>query len=736
MLLLRLIFILTIFSITNLSAQEPCSFHLVVLGSSTAAGTGPSSPDSTWVNKYRKYVESINERFQVTNLAIGGTTTYHIMPDDNAVADRPAPNTTNNISQAIRLGASAILVNMPSNDTSNGFLPAEQLNNFATLAATADAANIPIWICTTQPKNYTDQLSIDRQLEVKDAILATYGNHALDFWTEFASSNNTLNPAFDSGDGTHMNDAAHAILVQKVIDKTLIEEASFAHEYIEIGISDLALEDYKFCGGDMILSGKLTNNGQTQNEEIVIEFSDLANYLGSTSISNLRTCESLTFEFGFNTEDNTIHRITANLENTDPVPGNNSAFLDFETIPKPTIETQSTTFCYGQEAVLNASTPPPFQINWYDDALGENLLGNGFNFTTEPLFSNFTYYAQAFVEPFNVSDSLLTTDVFNKDWNGVMIDLTPKKDLVIDSLEIRIKDLGSQGITAYYKQGTYLGSENTPEDWTLWGTDVAEVNEEGQYHVVNFGELSLSSGLKFGIYLHMNNSGARLSYNDALEAVNYETNELILSTGTGITHTFAENYFPRDWNGRVHYHHKVEAPSCLSDLTPAEAILSDPIVTLGEDISILVGEQWEIDLGDSFSSYTWNDQAGGQTFTFEATEDNIGTTVITVTVTDEFGCTASDEINITVLSNPNAVHYLNNNRLLIFPNPAKDNIFIKGKLEDSYNMILTDLNGRILRQGAATDKISLENISSGLVFIKIYDSLTGKYIFEKVVVGK
>ena len=79
------IFIFLTFILKGQDEQNPClsnqDFHLVILGSSTAAGTGPSSPDSTWVNRYRNFLQGINPDNLVTNLAIGGTTTYHIMPN-------------------------------------------------------------------------------------------------------------------------------------------------------------------------------------------------------------------------------------------------------------------------------------------------------------------------------------------------------------------------------------------------------------------------------------------------------------------------------------------------------------------------------------------------------------------------------------------------------------------------------------------------------------------------------
>jgi len=73
---------------------NPCwqrdTLHWVVLGSSTAAGTGASSPDSAWVSRYRQYVQRLNGANQVTNLAVGGFTTWRILDDGfQAPAGKP-----------------------------------------------------------------------------------------------------------------------------------------------------------------------------------------------------------------------------------------------------------------------------------------------------------------------------------------------------------------------------------------------------------------------------------------------------------------------------------------------------------------------------------------------------------------------------------------------------------------------------------------------------------------------
>ena len=87
---------------------------IVVVGSSTSAGTGASTSDSAYVSRYRAYVKSIDPRAIVVNLAVGGYTTYNVMPTGFVPpAGRPTPNPLNNITRALAYKPWAILVNLP-----------------------------------------------------------------------------------------------------------------------------------------------------------------------------------------------------------------------------------------------------------------------------------------------------------------------------------------------------------------------------------------------------------------------------------------------------------------------------------------------------------------------------------------------------------------------------------------------------------------------------------------------
>ena len=214
--------------------------RIVVLGSSTAAGAGVSDSNRAWVNQYRSYLQSLDPTHTVINLAKGGYTTCAIMPTGTDPYDTGENllevDTERNITKALSLSPNAIIINMPTNDVSNGIPVATQLDHFATIIDLAKAAGIKVWITTSQPHNfgekyngpyseehqpdYWKQTARDQFKELTDSILNRYGEYALDFYTPIATEDgySFIRPEYDSGDGVHLNDAAHDILFNVVKD--------------------------------------------------------------------------------------------------------------------------------------------------------------------------------------------------------------------------------------------------------------------------------------------------------------------------------------------------------------------------------------------------------------------------------------------------------------------------------------------------------------------------------------
>lgn len=202
-------------------SPEMQAARIVVLGSSTAAGIGPSHPDSAWVNRYRKFLQTIDPNHQVINLARGGYTTYHLMPNGfSPPGGRPTPDPARNITQALLRNPDAIIINLPSNDAAFGYSVAEQLANYDTILTATNTQNVPVWISTTQPRNLSNT-GRQNLMAMRDSTFARFGEKAVDFWNDIANPDGTIKSQYNSGDGIHLNNAGHRILFERVAAKAI-----------------------------------------------------------------------------------------------------------------------------------------------------------------------------------------------------------------------------------------------------------------------------------------------------------------------------------------------------------------------------------------------------------------------------------------------------------------------------------------------------------------------------------
>jgi len=211
---------------------------IVVIGSSTAAGTGASTPALSWVGLFRAYVQSQEPTAQVVNLAVGGITTYHVMPSDyTPPAGRPSPLAPNNVTMALAYKPHLIIVNLPSNDVNAGYTTAEVMANYDAVLAEATAVGVPVWFTTTQPRNFASQAQRDQQLEIANLTLSEFGTYAVDVWNGLAAADGTILPAYGSGDGIHLNDAGHALIYDRMLGAGIWEYM------LTVGIEDPGEEE-------------------------------------------------------------------------------------------------------------------------------------------------------------------------------------------------------------------------------------------------------------------------------------------------------------------------------------------------------------------------------------------------------------------------------------------------------------------------------------------------------------
>ena len=225
-------------------ADDPRSCPIVVIGSSTAEGTGASTQDSAWVDRYRAALYQNDTRLEVFNLALGGYTTYHLLPTGTVIPPGVgiAIDPERNVTRALTYNPTAIVINLPSNDTRNNISTEQQLVNFRQIVHAIRDAGAAAYVCTTQPRNFSDPEQITIQQVVRDSIFAEYGDAAIDFWTGLADENGYILPELDSGDGVHVNDQGHRWLVRQVLDKRVDTLCDLASSVLSIKKKEIEID--------------------------------------------------------------------------------------------------------------------------------------------------------------------------------------------------------------------------------------------------------------------------------------------------------------------------------------------------------------------------------------------------------------------------------------------------------------------------------------------------------------
>ncbi len=208
------------------SSQEADSQlkRLVVIGSSTAAGSGASPYDSCWVRRINfqyKYQQAVVDT--VHNLAWPGYDNYHGMPSSYPPAfGNSNPDPERNITKANSFTPNVIIVSFVSNKFDQ--MPMDSI--MKTLQVIKDSANIEDRVCfisTSQPRGSFDDAGRARLRVVKDSILNRFGFYAINFFDSLVNNvDNTILPQYAYiGDNIHINNAGHYMLYKQVLAKDI-----------------------------------------------------------------------------------------------------------------------------------------------------------------------------------------------------------------------------------------------------------------------------------------------------------------------------------------------------------------------------------------------------------------------------------------------------------------------------------------------------------------------------------
>ncbi|GEM_PF-3489156 len=126
----------------------------------------------------------------------------------------------------------------------------------------------------------------------------------------------------------------------------------------------------------------------------------------------------------------------------------------------------------------------------------------------------------------------------------------------------------------------------------------------------------------------------------------------------------------------------------------------------------------DIDAGSMFTNFLWSTGANTQIVTASLSGE------YSVTVTDSNGCKSSDSVLIDIW--PSGVDEVQDNRLTLYPNPAKDRVFIRSdQLITNAMLTVFDLSGREVH-AVVTDMnpgqevlLDLSAMASGTYFVRV-----------------
>lgn len=174
-------------------------------------------------------------------------------------------------------------------------------------------------------------------------------------------------------------------------------------------------------------------------------------------------------------------------------------------------------------------------------------------------------------------------------------------------------------------------------------------------------------------------------------------------------------------------------PVCSFVSISLESLPELPIVY---DTSIYAGEKLIISLPDNNASSFKVTPEGlvDRDLIIDGSNLQPGANEFTISSENEAGCTAEHKFTVTLL---NGSRPISGEELLIYPNPAKENINIAsiGTIEENFNLQVLDLAGRVVasqgKTGADLGQIDVSSVGEGVYFVRIQNGtrfMTGRFV--------
>jgi hypothetical protein len=125
-----------------------------------------------------------------------------------------------------------------------------------------------------------------------------------------------------------------------------------------------------------------------------------------------------------------------------------------------------------------------------------------------------------------------------------------------------------------------------------------------------------------------------------------------------------------------------------------------PVVSLGQDTVVCSDEAVWLDAGAGQTAYLWSTGASTQSILFDSTGLGVGNHHIWVNVSNSFGCSASDTMEVVFVDCTGIMEPDANHGIIAYPNPFSNYLIIHHNATISTDAIISilDVNGRTVMQ--------------------------------------
>lgn len=361
-------------------------------------------------------------------------------------------------------------------------------------------------------------------------------------------------------------------------------------------------------------------------------------------------------------------------------------------------------------------------VRWYTGPFNDEFIGEGDQVATPPITDRTIYYADIITESragkLEVTEDERTS--YAIDDAGLRFDA--HQDFLLKSVKVFAEESGGRIIKLNDRQGNLLSQKvvNIPEGESRVELDI-EVPAGEDY------ELRLTAGKAL---LHSNSN---VDYP-------YEIDNVISIESSANPTTSFRYFFFYDWD--IESYHVCGRTALVVEPTTNQRAASIDFTVSEEEILVDESIDFTSQIGQTQNVF-WN--FGDGTTSTDRNPSHIytmaGFYVITLTTTSANGCSSSASMRIEVVEDmETSIQTISsNNAILVYPNPAHDQVTIELEKASSVRWQLLDALGRQVQVNIAPTfeqrfTLNLQNIPSGIYYLQL--QFEEESVVKKIMINK